>query len=248
MLTIPFPIPTASLAILQEVDAESLFELIERGGVLMVPIALASFVALAFAIERLVGLRAGALGSKRLQRDVVDAARTRGRDAALGLCREQADKPLARILAAGLARTNADFAEREKVVEDAANGEVRRLARNLRPLFLVWLIAPLLGLLGTVWGMIKAFKGIAGEGGIGRPEVLADGIYGALSTTAAGLAVAIPSIVAYWYLQGRIEAFAARVEEAHRGVEEGLSGAVTTGPRPSTEAPAPALKSASTAS
>jgi len=213
-------------------ETESLFELLTRGGALMVPIGLCSLFALAFAVERWVALQAGRLGSKRLQREVTEAARDRGARAALGVCQKSKGKPLARILAAGLARPDAGFAEREKVVEDAANVEVRRLARNLRPLFLVWLIAPLLGLLGTVWGMIKAFKGIAGSDGIGRPEVLADGIYGALATTAAGLAVAIPAIVMYWYLQGRIEAFATRVEAAHRDVEEALRGAASGGGAP----------------
>lgn len=217
----------AALAQGADADTESLFDLLARGGALMAPIGLCSLLALAFAVERWVALRGGALGSKRLQREITEAARDRGARAALGVSEKARGKPLARILAAGLARPDAGFAEREKVVEDAANVEVRRLARNLRPLFLVWLVAPLLGLLGTVWGMIKAFKGIAGSDGIGRPEVLADGIYGALATTAAGLAVAIPAIVMYWYLQGRIEAFATRVEEAHRDVEEALRGAAS---------------------
>lgn len=213
-------------------ENETLFEILQRGGALMAPIGLCSLLALAFAVERWVALRSGALGSKRLQREVTEAARDRGARAALGVCEKARGKPLARILAAGLSRPDAPFAEREKVVEDAANVEVRRMARNLRPLFLVWLIAPLLGLLGTVWGMIKAFRAIAGSEGIGRPEVLADGIYGALSTTAAGLAVAIPAIVMYWYLQGRIEGFATRVESAHRDVEEALRGTSSGGGAP----------------
>lgn len=199
---------------------ESLQELIiERGGVLMIPIALCSLVALAFALERWLSLRTPALGSKRLGDEIVEAARDGGPTAALAVCEQNRAKPLARTIAAGLARADADFSEREKVVEDAAHAEIQKLSRNLRPLFLVWLIAPLLGLLGTVWGMIKAFGNIAVEDGLGKPELLADGIYGALTTTAGGLGVAIPAIVAYWYLQGRIEAFAARVETTYREVE-----------------------------
>lgn len=201
---------------------ETLQELILRGGPLMVPIGLCSLVALAFSIERWIGLRTATLGSNRLGREIVDAARERGERAALDVCEQQRGKPLARVIAAGLERTDADFAEREKVVEDSAHYEVTKLSRNLRPLFLVWLVAPLLGLLGTVWGMIEAFGDIAVEGGLGRPEVLAGGIYRALTTTAAGLVVAIPAICAYWYLQGRIEAFATRAENVYRDVESAV--------------------------
>lgn len=204
------------------ISAESLQELILSGGYLMIPLALCSMLALAFSIERWLGLRSSALGSKRLAREIIETARDQGAHAALAVCEQNRSTPLARIVGSGLERMDTDFAEREKVVEDAAHGEIQKLSRNLRPLFLVWLIAPLLGLLGTVWGMIKAFSGIAVEAGIGKPEVLADGIYHALTTTAAGLTVAIPAIVAYWYLQGRIEGFAARIETVHRDVENAV--------------------------
>lgn len=219
--------------------------IIERGGVLMIPIALCSLVAMAFAIERWLALRSAALGSGRLGREIVEAARDRGAHAALDVCEQHRSKPLARTIAAGLARIDADFSEREKVVEDAAHAEIQRMGRNLRPLFLVWLIAPLLGLLGTVWGMIKAFGNIAVESGIGKPELLADGIYGALTTTAGGLAVAIPAIVAYWYLQGRIEAFAARVESTYREVETATR---PRAPRPVSAPAAPAAAAHTAAS
>ncbi len=214
--------PAPVLAVQDASGIETLQELILRGGPLMVPIALCSLVALAFSIERWIGLRTSNLGSKRLGKEIVEAAREQGAHAALDICEQKRDKPLARVLAAGLERAGADFSEREKVVEDAAHFEVTGLARNLRPLFLVWLVAPLLGLLGTVWGMIEAFGDIAGEGGLGRPEVLAGGIYRALTTTAAGLVVAIPAICAYWYLQGRIEAFATRAESVYRDVENAV--------------------------
>lgn len=215
---------TGPLALLQTsgVTAESLQDLILRGGPLMIPLALCSMLALAFSIERWIGLRSGNLGSKQLGKNIVEAAETKGARAALQICNEQASKPLARIVGAALERMDSDFSEREKVVEDAAHAEVRSMSRNLRPLFLVWLIAPLLGLLGTVWGMIEAFGSIAGEGGIGKPELLAGGIYRALTTTAAGLVVAIPAICAYWFLQGQIEKFASRAESVHRDAENAL--------------------------
>ena len=117
------------------------------------------------------------------------------------------------------------FLEREKVVEDIAAGEMLQLGAKLRPLFLVFLIAPLLGLLGTVWGMIEAFSSLAAKGAQDNAEVIAAGIYQALSTTAAGLAVAIPSVVAYYWLRGRVEAFGIRTEGIYRDLEEASRGA-----------------------
>ncbi|MEM9802780.1 MAG: MotA/TolQ/ExbB proton channel family protein [Planctomycetota bacterium] len=233
-------IALATIAAQESVGAttESLQDLILRGGPLMIPIGVCSLVALAFAIERWIGLGSGRLGSRRLGRDIVEAAREGGATAALDVCEKNRKRPLARIVATGLDRTDADFSEREKVVEDAAHAEVRRMSRNLRPLFLVWLVAPLLGLLGTVWGMIEAFSNIAMEEGLGRPELLAAGIYRALTTTAAGLAVAIPAICAYWFLQGRIERFASRAEFVHREVESAIR---PRAPRPVSPAAEPVV-------
>ncbi len=200
---------------------ESLYDLIVAGGPLMVPIGLCSVVALAYATERWIRLQPGRLGPAAFGRQVLTTIRDGGTDPALELCQSKR-YPMARILAAGLKRTQAPFLDREKAVEDQAASEVQRLGKNLRPLLLVWLIAPLLGLLGTVWGMIEAFSNIATESGIGRPEVLASGIYKALTTTAAGLTVAIPAIVAHHYLKGRIEWFARRSEDIYREVDEVL--------------------------
>ena len=205
-----------------QASMESVFDLIQSGGPLMIPIGICSIIALAFATERWVRLRSGYLGTTSFAKSVVSAVQDEGVDSALKLC-EKKKSPLARILATGLRRAQVPFIEREKAVEDAASIEVRRLGANLRPLLLVWLIAPLLGLLGTVWGMIEAFSNIALQEGLGRPELLAAGIYQALTTTAAGLAVAIPAIVAYHYLKGCIERFARRTEEVYRELDDSLT-------------------------
>jgi biopolymer transport protein ExbB len=202
-------------------DLQSLFDLILSGGPLMIPIGLASVVALAYAVERWIGLRPARLGLGRFGSAVLDAVRAAGPAGGLDACRAD-PTPMARILAVGLARARAPFLEREKAVEDVAAREVRGLAANLRPLFLVYLVAPLLGLLGTVWGMINAFSSIATHAGLGRPELLAEGIYQALTTTATGLAIAIPALVVHHHLRGRIERFARRAEELYAGVEEAL--------------------------
>lgn len=198
----------------------SLYEILERGGPLMVALLVCSVIALAFTVERWFALRSGRFGTLRFAHRVADAVRSGGARAGLEVC--ERGPILARILRAGLQRERLDYLERDHAVGDVAATELRRLGHNLRPLLIVFLIAPLLGLLGTVWGMIEAFGEIATQSGMGKPELLASGIYQALTTTAAGLAVAIPAIVAYHLFKGRIETFARRVEDAQREVESAL--------------------------
>ena len=107
-------------------------------------------------------------------------------------------------------------------MEDAGAREVRRLSSPLRPLVVVGMLAPLLGLLGTVWGMIEAFSSIALDGGLGKPELLASGISQALVTTAAGLAVAIPTQAAAFWFKSRIDRFVQRTEDLYGEMNEAL--------------------------
>lgn len=199
----------------------SLFEILERGGFMMWPIAACSVIALTFAVERWVRLRPGALGRKRFAQEIVDKVRSEGPEVALTAAKSK-NNALGRILGRGLEHANLPFLERDAVLGDAAAHETRRLAANLRPLLIVWLIAPLLGLLGTVWGMIESFGAIADSGGIGKPELLASGIYQALTTTAAGLTVSIPAVVIYHLLRGRIESFARRVEASAADLQSAI--------------------------
>jgi biopolymer transport protein ExbB len=187
----------------------------------MVPIGLASVVGLGYAVERWIRLRPRRLGLGAFGPRVLAAVESGGAAGGLAACGEKT--PMARILAAGLARARAPHAEREKAVEDVALREVRGLAAELRPIYLVYVIAPLLGLLGTVWGMILAFANIAAYRGLGKPELLAEGIYQALVTTAAGLVIAIPALVAYHYLKGRVERFARGAEDLYSALERTLA-------------------------
>ena len=220
------PVPAAEPS--AQASLDSLYDLLISGGPLMVPIGLCSVVALAYATERWIRLQPTFLGSQAFGRQVLETVQACGAAEALELCRRK-PTPLARILAAGLERTRQPFLEREKAVEDTAASEMKLLGQNLRPLLLIWLIAPLLGLLGTVWGMIEAFSRIATAEGIGRPEELAAGIYQALTTTAAGLTVAIPAIVAHHMLKGRIERFARRSEGVYRELDRELAASVSVG-------------------
>ena len=182
-------VKTAVEPMAPEAGLGSLYDMVLEGGPLMVPLALCSVVALAFAVERWIRLRAGLLGKHAHAEAVISAVRDGGVDQGLEAC-EQGGTPLDRVLGAALSYANAPMLEREKAVEDMGNREVRRLSANLQPLVTVAMIAPLLGLLGTVWGMIEAFSSIAVRNGLGNPETLAAGISQALVTTAAGLAIA----------------------------------------------------------
>jgi biopolymer transport protein ExbB len=214
--------PVGPVAPLAEAELRSVFDMVMNGGPLMVPIAFCSVVALAYVVERSVRLRPGELGTRVLGREILATLEAGGPAAALRLCRER-DGSLARVLAAGLARTGAPAPEVEKAVEDAGEREVRRLSANLRPLVVIGMIAPLLGLLGTVWGMIEAFSSIALQGGLGKPELLASGISQALVTTAAGLAIAIPAQAATSYFRGRIDRFARAAEDLYLELESQLA-------------------------
>jgi biopolymer transport protein ExbB len=127
--------------------------------------------------------------------------------------------PLGQVLAAGLASRNAPREVMKEAIEDAGRHVVHDLERYLNPLGTIAAITPLLGLLGTVSGMIRAFTAITAQG-VGNPTVLAGGIAEALITTAAGLTVAIPSLIAYRFLRGRVDGLVVMIEkEAIRFIE-----------------------------
>jgi len=138
----------------------------------------------------------------------------------LPLC-EQSESSLTRILAAGFRRIGLGLLETERALEAAGQHEVSLLTANLRILGAVGLITPMLGLLGTVTGMIKAFENIA-QSGAGNPNLVASGIAEALTTTAAGLIVAIPSLAAYHFFRGRIDRLIYELEEIATTLLAGL--------------------------
>ncbi len=203
---------------------DSVFDLALNGGFLMWPIALCSVVALAFIVERSIRLRERELGSLHYGRAILDALASGGTARALEAC-EREPRVLGRILRAGLQRADRPVLEREKAVEDAGARELERLNAGLRPLAIVSTLAPLLGFLGTVFGMIQAFLTIALKEGIGRPELLAAGISQALVTTAAGLCVAIPAQTAYFWFRARVQRFARRTEDLYVELDETLARA-----------------------
>jgi len=187
------------------------FELIKAGGWLMVPILACSVVALAIVGERLWMLRVRRVIPQHLVAQIWQWVRNNELDNARlrGLRR---GSPLGRILAAGLVNLEHGREIMKESVEDTGRHVVLELERYLNTLGTIAAISPLLGLLGTVLGMIKVFTVITTQG-VGDPEVLAGGISEALITTAAGLSVAIPSLMFYRYFRGRIDMLVVRMEE-----------------------------------
>jgi biopolymer transport protein ExbB len=124
----------------------------------------------------------------------------------------QDGSPLGEILAAGLTNRNGDRGLIKESIEDAGRQVIHDLERYLNSLGTIAAVSPLLGLLGTVIGMVKVFAAITAHG-VGDPTVLAGGISEALITTAAGLTVAIPSLIGYRYLRGKVDALVIQMEK-----------------------------------
>ena len=134
------------------------------------------------------------------------------RDDALAYCRENGS-PIATVVAAGVKKLGEPIERLEKHIEEAGQREVLKLRKHLRLLSVVAAIAPLLGLLGTILGMIEAFQTVAVSGeSLGKAELLAKGIYRAMITTAAGLSLAIPVLIAYHWILGKIDSLVVEMD------------------------------------
>ena len=200
-----------------------MFELIKAGGWVMWPIIQCSIAALAIIGERFWSLQKkyvappNLLAQSRqwLMRKELDETN-------LNLMRNSS--PLGRILAAGLINRKHDRTIIKEAIENAGRHCVPELERYLRTLGTIAAISPFLGLFGTVIGMIQMFSGI-GTHGVGDPSIVANGISTALVATAGGLAVAIPSLMAYRYFRGRVDDLLIEMEQEAVKLVDILHGA-----------------------
>ncbi|MBU4311492.1 MAG: MotA/TolQ/ExbB proton channel family protein [Candidatus Omnitrophica bacterium] len=193
-----------------------MFELIQKGGPVMYPIILCSILAFAIVIERLFHLYKAKIDTKDFMNNIEITIKRNRIAEAIKIC-EKTPGPIAHIIKAGVLKHDRSRQEIRESIEDAGHQEVPRLERHISLLATIGHISPLLGLLGTVTGMVRAFQVIQ-EKSISlnpvSPGDLAGGIWEALLTTVAGLIVAIPTIVAYNYLVSKVEEFVLEMERS----------------------------------
>ncbi|VAW73668.1 MotA/TolQ/ExbB proton channel family protein [hydrothermal vent metagenome] len=199
-----------------------MFEMVTAGGWLMAPIIACSIIAFAIIAERLWTLRIRRVIPSELAAQVWEWAKEKKLDVER-MQTLRASSPLGRILAAGLTNRNASREIMKEAIEDTGRHVVHELERYINTLGTIAAISPLLGLLGTVIGMIKVFSAITTQG-VGNPAALAGGISEALITTAAGMAVAIPTLMAYRYFRGKIALLVIRMEQQALRMVEVLHG------------------------
>lgn len=199
-----------------------MFEVIKAGGWVMLPIILCSTIALAIVLERFWALRRQRICPSNLVSQIWHWANKDELDAA-HIAELRASSPLGRVLAAGLMNLNRDRQIMKESIEDTGRHVVVELERYLNTLGTIAAISPLLGLLGTVLGMIKIFTAI-NVAGLGNQAVLAGGIAEALITTVAGLSVAIPSIMFYRFFRGRVDELVVYMEQQALKMVEILHG------------------------
>lgn len=188
-----------------------MIEIFKHGGPLMYPILLCSIIGWAIFMERVFAffrVRRQLIG---LRKNILKLLQTDNKEQALGLCSEQGS-PLARILYVVLKHHGRQRSELKSLAEEVGEREAVALQRYLGLLGTIANITPLLGLLGTVVGMIEAFNIIASQG-VGSPSTLGGGISQALITTAAGLTVAVPMILLHRYLLSRSDRLVLELEE-----------------------------------
>ncbi|HOX44845.1 MAG TPA: MotA/TolQ/ExbB proton channel family protein [Myxococcota bacterium] len=189
-----------------------MWDVIVRGGIMMAPILLGSVLALAIVVERLWSLQRSrvlpAAFLESMQRLLTEGRR----EEALTACR-QAPSALALVLAAGLENSSRPRAEIVEALEIAGRREAARLSRWVGALGAIAALEPLMGLLGTVLGLIAAFQSVEQLKVIGNPSIVAAGVWQALITTAAGLFVAIPAYALYRYLRARVSALTLELED-----------------------------------
>lgn len=193
-----------------------LLSFLEKGGVLMVPILAFSVVALAVFLERTIRLQSGTVVPRAFLDLISKKVKERKAEEALTLC-EGNESALSRVLASGLKQVGRPRTVVKEAFEEVGRLEVVHLSRFVEVLGTIAAVTPLLGLLGTVVGMIDVFRTVVAESGVTagpvNPASLASGIWAALMTTAAGLSVAIPAFMGYKFLVSRVDHLAIEMEE-----------------------------------
>jgi biopolymer transport protein ExbB len=183
--------------------AIGLLDLLIKGGYMMIPLYLLFILAIFIFIERLITLRKASKSPKHLMDQIKILVQGGQLEKAKFLCHGE-NTPVANMIAKGLDRIGSPLKNIEVAIENVGKIEIYKLEKNLNVLATVSGAAPMIGFLGTVAGMIKAFIGVAQEEGMVSPKLLSTGIYEAMITTAAGLVVGIVAYLGYNYLVTRV--------------------------------------------
>ena len=195
-----------------------------EGGWLMLPLGVCCLVVFSLSIERMVALRRGRVIPRPFVRRFTECVEDGqlSYEEATELC-EEYDCPVAEVFRAAVRRWGRPMFEVEQAVMDAGDRVADGLRRFLRVFHAISNVAPLLGLLGTVLGMIQAFESISTQASMGRPESLASGISVALMTTAGGLSVAIPAYLAYMYFSSKSDNYLNEIDKLCQRVVDCIS-------------------------
>jgi len=188
-----------------------MYEFISQGGIVMYILIATSLVSLTIIFERFWSLRASIVVPAKDIAKVENAVREDQVDEALELCKNN-NTAMSRILWVALKNRGVKRSIMKEILEEVGRQEVAHLERFVGVLALIAAISPLLGLLGTVIGMIEVFQVISVEG-VGKADVLAAGISKALNTTAMGMVVAIPTLVAYRYFEAKVNQYVVEIEQ-----------------------------------
>jgi len=207
------------------IPTKSMLSAFHEGGPMMYPIVLCSFALFVFVFERFIALRRGRVVPKPFVRRFLEQLREGqlDREKALKLCADNGS-PVAQVFAGAAKKWGRTSVEVEQAILDAGERVNNQLRRHLRLMNGISQVAPLLGLLGTVLGMIASFNGISTTSGAdGQREMLAGGIAQALLSTAAGMLVAIPALVAYLYFVGRVDGLITEIDALGQQIVELIS-------------------------
>jgi biopolymer transport protein ExbB len=201
------------IEMLQDDSSMSFFEILSQGGLLMIPLFILSVLAIYVISERWRTLENSRMDINQMLNNIETLLKSGSQHRAIQYC-EEFDKPLARILKAGIRKLGRPILDIENTIKNAGKKEIFNLEKRMNWLATIAGVAPLIGFTGTVTGMIRAFMDIQSLQGNVNPSVLAGGIWEALITTAAGLIVGIIAYGFYNYLLGKVNRMIFELENA----------------------------------
>jgi biopolymer transport protein ExbB len=206
---------------------ENMLWIIVKGGPVMIPIILGSVLGLAIIIEKLWQLYAIRFDAAQFASEVVAEVRALRPDKAKRLCQSKAGYPVAATLKAGLERADMAAGDIDRAMERAGNSEIKSMERHLGGLISIIGIEPLLGFLGTITGLIRAFMAWERAGSNVTVSMLASGIYESMITTAAGLIIAVPYYLVCNFIVSKIKYLSYELNDASMQLAEAIAEAKT---------------------